>query len=148
MPVSDAVLQQFRGVLVRQAGGYLRNTIREERVTCRVCSTPVDDFLRCFQCQQHHSGFGEQLADAVGALTYGVDGQQSGYVMYGYKSENPIEEHVAVVAMTVMLGISLHGPCLAATVGAPVTHWTVVPSLRGRAGAHPLSPSGAARGAP
>lgn len=139
MAVTDAVLEQFRGVLCRRAGAYLRNTVREEQVTCSVCATPVAGYTRCYQCQQHRQGeFGEHLADAVGALTYAVERQQSGHVMYGYKSERPVEEHVAVVAMTVMLGLSLHSGCISTLMSAPVTHWTVVPSLRGRAGPHPL----------
>ncbi len=139
MPVTDAVLQQFRGVLTRRAGAYLHNIIREDRVTCSVCATPVDGYLRCGPCQQHRRGaFADGLADAVGALTYAIARQQSGHVMYGYKSERPIEEHVAVVAMLVMLGLALHTTCVGTLVGMPVTHWAVVPSLRGRTGPHPL----------
>lgn len=139
MPVTDAVLQQFRSALTRRAGAYLHNIIREDGVTCSVCAAPVDGYVRCAPCLQHRrSPFGGGLADAVGALTYAIDQQQSGHLMYGYKSRRPIEEHVDVVAMLVMLGLSLHTSCVGTVVGMPVTHWAVVPSLRGRAGPHPL----------
>jgi hypothetical protein len=63
--------------LVRRAGGYLRNPIRETGVTCAVCTTPVDGFDRCFVCQSAY-GATPGLADLVIPLTYGIQAAQSG----------------------------------------------------------------------
>jgi hypothetical protein len=79
--------------LVSRAGGYLRNPVRQHRITCAVCTTPADGWEYCFQCKQHriHDG----LADATAFLTYVVASQQSGYVMRGYKARRPVAEHVS-----------------------------------------------------
>ena len=81
--LDEAAVKRLTAALVSRAGGYLRNPVRERHVTCAVCATPVDDYWRCFQCNGHavYSG----LADATAFLTYAVGGQQSGYVMRGYK---------------------------------------------------------------
>jgi hypothetical protein len=81
-----------------------------------------------------HSG----LADATAFLTYAVAGQQSGYVMRGYKATRPVDEHVAIVAMLLLLALSLHAPCPEALTGAPVTRWSTVPSLPAKPGEHPM----------
>lgn len=113
--------------LVARAGGYLRNPIRQSHVTCAVCTTPVDDYWQCFQCgnQAIYNG----LADATAFLTYAVGGQQSGYVMRGYKAQRPVNEHVSIVIMLLLLALSLHERCPVALCGAPITHWATVPSL-------------------
>lgn len=110
MSVSTAVLEQLRGVLVRRAGGYFRNVIREPQVTCAVCCTPCPGYIYCIRCN-FHRGLGLVLADQVGCLTYAVAGQQAGYVMRGYKAAPPVKEHREVVALTAILGLGLHGPC-------------------------------------
>jgi hypothetical protein len=138
MTVSAAVLEKFRRVLVRQAGGYLRNAVREHKMTCAVCATPAPGYLRCLACNAHHQAFGAQLADAVAPLAYAAGGQQSGYVMRGYKSQRPVEEHVSVVAMMSMLGVGLHTACAGVLAELPVSHWSTVPSLPAKAGPHPL----------
>jgi hypothetical protein len=137
MPLSQTVLEQLRGVLIRQAGGYLRNVIREPRVTCAVCSTPCPGYQYCHRCltqsrQQH------QLADQVASLTYAVAGQQAGYVMRGYKANPAVDEHRNVVAMTAILGLGLHSECAGRLRGVDVSHWATIPSLPARAGTHPL----------
>jgi hypothetical protein len=138
---------RLRTALVARAGGYLRNTVRQDLVTCAVCATPVTGFRLCYQCQRRRGRAG--LADATGFLTYAVAGRQSGYVMQGYKARPPVPEHRTIVALLVLLGLARHAGCAAhaacaehaGSAGAasvPVTHWAVVPSLPARAGEHPL----------
>ena len=58
--------------------------------------------------------------------------------MRGYKAQRPVEEHVAIVALLILLALSMHAHCPGALVGAPVTHWATVPSLPAKPGEHPL----------
>jgi hypothetical protein len=147
------VVARLSAALVAGAGGYLRNTVRQELVTCAVCATPVTGFRLCYQCQRRRGRTG--LADATGFLAYAVAGQQSGYVMQGYKTRPPVPEHQAIVTLLVLLGLARHAGCAEHTGGAgsaggegsaggavragvPVTHWATVPSLPARPGEHPL----------
>jgi hypothetical protein len=66
-------------LLVRQAGGYLRNVIREPFLTCSVCGTPVEGYERCFRCNRDR--FVAGVADLVALLTYGIERAQSGIVL-------------------------------------------------------------------
>ena len=126
---------RLSAALVSSAGGYLRNPVRQELLTCAVCATPVTGFRLCYQCQRRRGRTG--LADATGFLAYAVAGRQSGYVMQGYKARPPVPEHRTIVTLLVLLGLDRHAGC-AAPAGAPVTHWATVPSLPARPGEHPL----------
>jgi hypothetical protein len=137
MPLNLPTLEKFRGVLERQAAGYLRNTIREAG-TCAVCCTPTGGYSQCTACRDHAQAFGAQLADLVAPIVYAVGGDQTGYVMRGYKSQRPVEEHVGIVAMVAMLGVGLHTACAGVLLDSPVTHWSTVPSLPAKPGPHPL----------
>jgi hypothetical protein len=141
------VVARLSAALVARAGGYLRNTVRQELVTCAVCATPVTGFRLCYQCQRRRGRTG--LADATGFLTYAAAGRQSGYVMQGYKARPPVPEHRTIVTLLVLLGLARHTGCAAHTGCAdggrsPVTHWAAVPSLPPREaeppreGEHPL----------
>jgi hypothetical protein len=134
--LDEAAVARLSAALVSRAGGYLRNPIRQDYVTCAVCTTPVGEYWRCFQCNGHAVFDG--LADATAFLTYAVGGQQSGYVMRGYKAQRPVNEHVAIVIMLTLLALSVHENCPAALGGIPVTHWATVPSLPAKPGEHPL----------
>jgi len=101
-----------------------------------VCTTPVAGYKRCAQCNNHRAYAG--LADNVAFLTYAMAGQQSGYVMRGYKAQRPVDEHVTIVALLILLGLSMHAQCPSELVGAPVTHWATAPSLPAKPGEHPL----------
>lgn len=126
---------RLSAALVARAGGYLRNTVRQELVTCAVCATPVTGFRLCYQCQRRRGRAG--LADATGFLTYAVAGRQSGHVMQGYKARPPVTEHQTVVALLVLLGLARHAGC-AGRDGGPVTHWATIPSLPAQPGEHAL----------
>jgi hypothetical protein len=131
-------LRQFQDFLVDRAGGYLRNPVRQPRVTCSVCTTPVSNYLRCHACQSHVGAHGSLLADAVAPLTYAVRNEQSGYMMRGYKAAQAVEEHRVVVSVLTWLGMSLHTSCVGRKIGLPVTHWATVPSLPAKPGEHPF----------
>lgn len=135
--LEQETIERLRAALVSRAGGYLRNPVRQDRVTCAVCVTPVAGYERCYQCSTDgHLSLG--LADTVAFLTYAVAGQQSGYVMRGYKAPRPLEEHRAIVTLLILLALSRHVDCPGALAGTPVTHWATVPSLPAKAGEHPL----------
>lgn len=132
-------LSRLRDALVAGAGGVFRNAIREPLVTCLVCATPVDGYTRCYACQQHHHQSHDLLADAVGIVTYAIEGAQSGYVMQGYKAQpRPVREHQTLVLLLSVLALQLHAACAGIVVGSPITHWSTVPSLRSPARPHPL----------
>ncbi len=140
MAVGPGVLDRFARVLTRTAGGYLRHPIREPHVTCEVCTTPIEArFTRCYPCKQQRES-GLPVADAVGFLTYATRGEQSGYLMHGYKRPRAVEEHVQVMALLCQVGIGLHGRCAERLPEAsPLTHWATVPSLPPKGDAqHPL----------
>jgi hypothetical protein len=129
-------LDSFRRYIESTAGGYLRNIIREPRVTCSVCATPVDGFDRCYQCNRARGVVG--IAQRVGSLTYAVAGTQSAHLMRGYKGHPPSEQHQAMVAILVATAVDGHTRCLERLSGQPVTHWATVPSLPARSGEHRL----------
>ncbi|GAA5117948.1 hypothetical protein GCM10025762_33910 [Haloechinothrix salitolerans] len=135
--------QDLAAALSAHAGGYLRNPVRERRVTCQVCATPVDGFDICYPCREHRLQAGRFLADAVGFCTYAIDGRQSGHLMYGYKSRLSGPTHRSIVSLLVGLALTQHTSCVAKLRTCPVTHWTTVPSLNGRPGEHPLHQSAA-----
>jgi len=132
----DDTFARLSAALVTRAGGYLHNPVREDGQTCAVCAKPVSGFQRCYGCDQH-SQLG-QLADASAFLTYAVAGQQSGYVMRGYKAPQPLPEHRTIVALLVYLGLAGHAKCPGALAGFPVTRWATVPSLPSKPGEHPF----------
>jgi len=134
--LDQAAVARLTAALVSRAGGYLRNPVRQDRVTCAVCTTPVAGYERCYRCSGHRAYDG--LVDATAFLAYAVAAQQSGYVLRGYKAQRPVDEHVAIVAMLLLLGLSIHVPCPGVLAGAPLTHWATVPSLPAKPGEHPL----------
>jgi hypothetical protein len=131
------LVARLRVALISAAGGYLRNPVRAEFVTCAVCTTPVSGYAYCYPCNAGRA-YGRLAADVVAPLVYAVAGRQSGYVMRTYKAQPPIDEHYGVVAMLVFLALSLHQECPGALAGRPVTHWATVPSLPAKPGEHPL----------
>lgn len=135
MPGSQA-LARLSAALVTRAGGYLYNPVREADRTCLACATPVTRRKYCYKCEghRHHDG----LADASAFLTYAVAGQQSGYVMRGYKAPEPLAEHRTIVTLLAYTGLARHARCCAVLARAPVTHWATVPSLPAKPGEHPF----------
>jgi hypothetical protein len=134
--LESRVEAQLRASLIATAGGYLRNPVRKEGVTCAVCTTPVDGYRFCSRCNQHRVHQGR--ADLVAPLTYAVKSAQSGYVMGVYKARSPVEEHYRVVATLSLLALSRHVACAEVLAGMPITHWAAVPSLPAKPGEHPF----------
>ena len=138
MSLAPAELGRFQDFLATHAAAYLANTIRESYVTCSVCAAPVDGYLRCFQCNQHAATHGDRLADIVGSLIYAANAAQAGRVMYGYKANPQVKEHLIVVASLMWVAIARHTGCVGHLIGAPVSHWAAVPSLRDPSREHPI----------
>ena len=115
--LDQEAVARLSAALVSRAGGYLRNPVRQDRITCAVCTTPVAGYKRCARCNSHRTYAG--LADNVAFLTYAVAGQQSGYVMRGYKAQRPVDEHVTIVALLLVLDAGLGPHRLAPMCSAP-----------------------------
>lgn len=127
-------------LLVRQAGGYLRNVIREAFATCSVCGTPVDGYERCYRCHLAANTFG--IAELVAALAYGIERTQSGVLLRHYKDDVSAEarqQHSRVIFRLLYLGLELHQRCIERRIGQAVTSRVTVPSLKGRVGVHPFT---------
>lgn len=136
-PQPAPVLQVGRQALIQQGGGYLRNVRPGRRLTCKLCGgVPNGDYDTCYNCGAWVGQSG--LADRLGFITYAIDGAQSGRVMYGYKSEPPSVANRQVVALMHHYAVLRHWDCFNSSTFGAITHWAVVPSLKGRAGEHPL----------
>ncbi|OJZ75699.1 hypothetical protein BRW65_03960 [Mycobacterium paraffinicum] len=130
---------EIRRALAVSAGGYLRNPIREQSATCRTCTTPVNGYDRCYPCNQLHTTFG--IADLVVPLTYGIEGEQSHFLVRHYKDDQDaaVRQRLTVVMNRLLfLGIVMHEPCIERKIGQPVDRRLAVPSLSGRSGVHPF----------
>lgn len=139
----DQVAQVGR-VLAATAGGYLRNAVREERLTCTVCSTPVEnDYLRCYQCKTHVES-GLQIADRVASIVYAMKPSASGRLdqtytaMFGYKADRPRDAHTQVVGSLLALGLAGHLACDLELSGKTNLRWATVPSTQTMGREHPL----------
>ena len=127
--------------LVAEVGGYLRNVVREPHVTCAVCATPIKpEFELCLRCYRDQRQFGDDLADLVVPLSYGIRGRQSGYLMHSYKDlEAPARHNQTLLSVLLLAVLDLHGGCIEHRLGCHVDSWAFVPSVRtDRTGEHPL----------
>lgn len=133
--------QTIRQRLITEVGGYLRNVVREHRVTCAVCTTPIRaDFELCWRCHQDRDEFGGELATLVVPLCYGIRDKQSGYLMHSYKDLEALVPHNRTLLSELLLAaLDIHGDCIEARLGHRLDAWAVVPSARtDRPGEHPL----------
>jgi hypothetical protein len=129
-----------RDALVRNAGGFLRNMIRQPKITCRVCAAPVDGFDRCWRCEQARRIAG--VADVVAPLTYAIAGTPSAALVRDYKNHparSVRESHGAVINGLVRLGITRHEHCIGRAAKLAVSSRLVIPSLTSRPGRHPFA---------
>ncbi|MEE2853496.1 MAG: hypothetical protein VX424_12705 [Actinomycetota bacterium] len=125
-----AALEQVRRSLVSTAGGYLRNILHIDGVTCSMCAQPIEQqYTMCARCLKNYS-MRSDTAKLVGSMTYGMDNHQTARVMYGYKSNTPGPSHVPIVTSLAVLGIRGHHQCIERLAGAPATRWATVPSTR------------------
>lgn len=110
---------------------------------CRVCRGPAGrSRARCFQCELHRQCGGDSLADVVLPAVFAPKGTLIARYLWQYKSQGSSAEVAA--AKTALLALLLvflrdHGACgwRSAGFGRP-SHVAVVPTARGRPGAHPL----------
>lgn len=137
---SEAGLRLLSDRLVAELGGYLRNAVRETGVTCVVCAGPIaPPYVECFRCRADRLRFGDELADVVVPISYGIKGGQSGQLMWMYKHPtNPVARYRTLLTVLLLVTVEKHGPCLTRAAGLPIDAWAVVPSTTGREGEHPL----------
>lgn len=131
----------IRERLITEVGGYLRNVVRQHRVTCAVCATPIRSaFTLCLRCQRDRDEFGDELADLVVPLCYGIKGSQSGYLMHSYKDlEAPARHNQTLLSVLLLAALDAHGDCIEQRLGYELDAWAIVPSARtDRSGEHPL----------
>ncbi|MGH3477865.1 MAG: hypothetical protein ACRDRY_23910 [Pseudonocardiaceae bacterium] len=131
----------IRERLVTEVGGYLRNVVREPYLTCAVCATPIKPaFDLCLRCRRDQQQFGDDLADLVVCVCYGIRGRQSGYLMHSYKDlEAPARHNQTLLSVLLLAVLDLHGRCIEHRLGRDVDAWAFVPSVRSdRTGEHPL----------
>lgn len=139
--LSDTGRKTIHERLVAEVGGYLRNVVREPHVTCAVCATPIKPaFELCLRCSRDQYQFGDDLADLVVLLCYGIRGRQSGYLMHSYKDlEAPARHNQTLLSVLLLAALDLHGACIEQRLGRHVDAWAFVPSARtDRTGEHPL----------
>ena len=135
-------LRAARAELIRLGGGYLRNVRWGDTVTCAFCAgVPNGDFSTCYNCESWSRR--TDLLDRVGFATYAIDQTQSAWTMYGYKNPQPSQSNAYVVRLLHHYGLAAHWRCIVSSPLGQVTHWSSVPSLRGREGLHPLRAMGA-----
>jgi hypothetical protein len=131
------VLTSARAELITNAGGFLKNVRWGAAETCRVCAgIPNPGYATCYHCEGWSQR--DDLSDRLGFTTYAIDGTQSAWVMYGYKDQLPSDANARVVRLLHHYAVSGHWECINSSPLGPVTHWTTVPSLRGRTGPHRL----------
>jgi predicted amidophosphoribosyltransferase len=139
--LSDTGRRTIRERLVAEVGGYLRNVVREPRVTCAVCATPIKPaFDLCLRCWRDQQEFGARLADLVVTVCYGIRGRQSGYLMHSYKDlEAPARHNQTLLSVLLLAALDLHGGCIEHRLGHDIDAWAFVPSVRtDRTCEHPL----------
>ncbi|WP_157251947.1 hypothetical protein [Nonomuraea typhae] len=135
----------FEATVRDRLAAIMLNPWRVPSVTCATCTHPIGaQYEWCYQCNRDQREFGTAIARLVVPLTYSVVGAQSDSDMYRYKdamgehlrAQNPSFQRVLLLA----LGFSVtHAPCLDRVSTSPVSCLATVPSLSGRAGAHPLN---------
>ena len=139
--LSDAGRRTIRERLVSEVGGYLRNVVRQPRVTCAVCVTPIKPaFDLCVRCWRDQQEFGDELADLVVCVCYAIRGRQSGHLMHSFKDlEAPARHNQTVLSVLLLAALEFHSGCIEHRLGYTVDAWAFVPSVRtDRTGEHPL----------
>ncbi|HZA08436.1 amidophosphoribosyltransferase [Mycobacterium sp.] len=132
-------IAEARAALVKAAGGFLRNPVREPHLTCRVCAAPVGGFEYCWRCHEHQRI--AAVAELVVPLTYAIGSTESAALLRDYKhhpTRKVREQHGLIINWLMFLAIASHERCFGAAVGLPVSLRLVIPSLTSRRGVHPL----------
>lgn len=111
--------------LYAEVGAFFTNTSRGPG-RCQVCTGPATGEL-CGQCSEQKAAYGTCLADLVVPLAYAkgkmTPRHQSEHHVYRYKHRlQPSEECLRDLKLMMLTATSLHGECIARTVG----WWEVV----------------------
>ena len=148
MSTPDATAAAFRAAQqsVDLQRNFLRNPLPPGDGVCTVCRSTADArFDLCYQCSQHRTQSGGQLADAVVPIAYSLAGGQHDHHLIIYKSTAPSTQAQFHLSALGVLFLNQHWQCLAGAVGGIFTHVVTVPSTKGRQGPHPLETILAAR---
>lgn len=133
--------RRIRQRLIAETGGYLSNVVRSHQVTCTVCAKPVlRGYALCWRCQRDREEFGNELADLVLPLCYGIKGSQSGHLMHSYKDlAAPARHNQTLLGLLLLAALDCHGACIERYLDTGIDVWATVPSVRAdRTGEHPL----------
>lgn len=134
---NDAALAQIKQSLITTAGGYLRNSIPIAGQTCTQCrgAWMKDGETTCYPCAFKYDS---STADLVGLMVYAVSESQSNKMMRAYKDTPPSRQMLRRVDSLITLGVKAHFDCAETLLGAEMTRWATVPSLKAVGGNHPL----------
>jgi hypothetical protein len=117
---------------------FLRNPLPAGPGVCRVCRAAAKDgYDTCYPCRTHRSA-SRLTADVVVPIAYALKGAQHAHHLATYKFEPPSSSARTALHALGLVFLGQHRTCLERAAGGPLTHAVVVPSTRGRAGAHPL----------
>src|SRR5262245_25174224 len=112
----------------------MRNPVRENGITCQVCTTPVSGYSMCRPCYLHRAdgAHGSKLADQVIPLTYALKGTQAYRDAFAYKDIGRHRSGWQRFATLTTLFTVRHGECVNAVTRDPASTVLVVPSLADR----------------
>lgn len=115
---------------------------RARRGVCSVCHSWSGAYARCWSCNENRGKISHPLEVVVPiSLTRtDLDAQLHNALRdYKYSHDARVQgKHRLLIAATLLRFLGRHRWCIEATAGSPYDTITVVPSKRGRAGAHPL----------
>ena len=137
-PLPDRV-RPVAEYVVRTAGSYLHNTIREPGLTCSVCSAPLGvGHTLCLPCSKHAAS-ADPRADRVASLVYAVEYDTQAYkLVRNYKADAPGPSLLVTMTALLATGLIGHGACDSKLAGTSDIGWTVVPSTQNRDRPQPL----------
>lgn len=98
-----------------------------------------EGYSLCFRCQVHLTCSNGILADLVLPISYSPRDGQHHHNLRTYKGTAPSKQARESLLALLLLFLRDHLACVTARTGMPRTHVSVVPSTRGRPGAHPLA---------
>ncbi|GAA4859180.1 hypothetical protein GCM10025787_49760 [Saccharopolyspora rosea] len=128
----------------RVGSGFLRNTIRRKRVTCLVCTSPLDlerPFTTCFTCKEaarEARRCDTRTADLVVPLVYAIKGGQSAHLMRTYKTAVGTPAGTEQLTLLLHTGFAFHRVCIESAAEQRLTAWSTVPSTRRPDRVHPM----------
>lgn len=118
---------------------FLRNPLPAGPGVCRTCRGPVgDNDTYCRPCLTHRRALGGSVADLVVPISYAIRGEQHAHNLRMYKAQHPDSgrAQVDLLALTYCF-LAGHARCLFGADTRP-SAVALIPSTRGRPGAHPL----------